>query len=482
VFGATLLDITPTILRLHDLPVGEDMDGKPLVQALRDAKPVDLIPSWDTVPGDDGRHPEDVRIDPVDARESLQQLVDLGYIEDVGEDQKQVAETTIKELRYNLARDLADAASWPRRWRSMPSCGRRTRTRAASGCICSTASSQRDTAAARETLALLESRKRDYAERAAAELKRLKRTGRTRSPRTTPSRSSALRKLRKQAGTNQATFAWLKGRLLAAEGRPGEALVAFEQAEQVQMHNRPSLFQAQGEALLAMRRFADAEARFRRVLEIDPVNADANLGLARALLMQRGRAEAALAAVSDALGLVYHQPRGHYLRGAALMRLGRLAEARAAFETAVAQNPALPAAHRRLARLAWRSGDQAAAEHQLGLAKAALRRVRAARAGAPRPSPSEAARLEPEAIAGLGALGSPKTLPPLAEDEIVIVSGLPRSGTSMLMQMLAAGGLPILTDGERAADEDNPRGYLEYAAAKRPDAGTGWLPMPAARR
>ena len=71
VFGATLLDITPTILRLHDLPVGEDMDGRALLQALAEPKPMALIPSWDAVPGDDGCHPEDVRIDPVDARESL---------------------------------------------------------------------------------------------------------------------------------------------------------------------------------------------------------------------------------------------------------------------------------------------------------------------------------------------------------------------------------------------------------------------------
>lgn len=44
---------------------------------------------------------------------------------------------------------------------------------------------------------------------------------------------------------------------------------------------------------------------------------------------------------------------------------------------------------------------------------------------------------------------------------IVVVSGLPRSGTSMAMKMLAAGGVPIVTDGERTADEDNPKGYFE---------------------
>lgn len=49
----------------------------------------------------------------------------------------------------------------------------------------------------------------------------------------------------------------------------------------------------------------------------------------------------------------------------------------------------------------------------------------------------------------------------------VIVSGLPRSGTSLVMQMLQAGGMEIMTDGEREADEDNPQGYLEWEAIKK---------------
>jgi hypothetical protein len=51
-------------------------------------------------------------------------------------------------------------------------------------------------------------------------------------------------------------------------------------------------------------------------------------------------------------------------------------------------------------------------------------------------------------------------------DPIVIVSGLPRSGTSMMMQMLAAGGLAIVSDGQRVADESNPAGYFELEAVK----------------
>jgi hypothetical protein len=50
---------------------------------------------------------------------------------------------------------------------------------------------------------------------------------------------------------------------------------------------------------------------------------------------------------------------------------------------------------------------------------------------------------------------------------ITIVSGLPRSGTSLMMQMLVAGGVPALADGERQADTDNPRGYLEWERIKQ---------------
>jgi len=51
-------------------------------------------------------------------------------------------------------------------------------------------------------------------------------------------------------------------------------------------------------------------------------------------------------------------------------------------------------------------------------------------------------------------------------EPIVIVSGLPRSGTSMVMKMLEAGGVPIMTDAIRTADVDNPKGYYEYERVK----------------
>lgn len=60
---------------------------------------------------------------------------------------------------------------------------------------------------------------------------------------------------------------------------------------------------------------------------------------------------------------------------------------------------------------------------------------------------------------------------------IVVVSGLPRSGTSMAMKMLQAGGIEVVTDGVRQADESNPKGYFELEAVKELEKAedTAWL-------
>jgi LPS sulfotransferase NodH len=59
---------------------------------------------------------------------------------------------------------------------------------------------------------------------------------------------------------------------------------------------------------------------------------------------------------------------------------------------------------------------------------------------------------------------------------ITVVSGLPRSGTSLMMKMLEAGGLPVMQDGIREADRDNPKGYYEFERVKQMDKGdTAWM-------
>lgn len=58
---------------------------------------------------------------------------------------------------------------------------------------------------------------------------------------------------------------------------------------------------------------------------------------------------------------------------------------------------------------------------------------------------------------------------------VIVVAGLPRTGTSMMMRMLGAGGIPLLTDTIRPADEDNPHGYYEFEPVKRTRDDASWL-------
>jgi len=61
------------------------------------------------------------------------------------------------------------------------------------------------------------------------------------------------------------------------------------------------------------------------------------------------------------------------------------------------------------------------------------------------------------------------------DQPITIVSGLPRSGTSMMMSMIAAGGIPPLVDGKRTADKDNPKGYYEFEPVKHTAKDASWV-------
>ena len=72
VFGASLLDITPTLLSIYGLPVGRDMDGKPLVQIFEGKPEVEYIDSWENIDGNSGMHKEDIIRDPVAEMPTMQ--------------------------------------------------------------------------------------------------------------------------------------------------------------------------------------------------------------------------------------------------------------------------------------------------------------------------------------------------------------------------------------------------------------------------
>jgi tetratricopeptide (TPR) repeat protein len=99
----TLLDIAPTALAALGLPVGRDMGGRVIAEAFEPAVAISAVESWDLEPGDAGEHPPEMRQDPFEAADALRQLVDLGYMADLGDDQKRLVELTRRESRFNEA-------------------------------------------------------------------------------------------------------------------------------------------------------------------------------------------------------------------------------------------------------------------------------------------------------------------------------------------------------------------------------------------
>ena len=109
VHGATLLDVTPTILAVYGLPIGEDMDGEPLLDCFETEPELQWIESWDAVEGEAGLHPEGKEMPTADSAETMQQLVDLGYIDKPDVDLSVAQKQTQRELDYNLAESLMHA-------------------------------------------------------------------------------------------------------------------------------------------------------------------------------------------------------------------------------------------------------------------------------------------------------------------------------------------------------------------------------------
>jgi tetratricopeptide (TPR) repeat protein len=230
---------------------------------------------------------------------------------------------------------------------------------------------------------------------------------------------------------------------LVAAGQPAEAVEILRAA--LAAHGpRIDLLVGLAQAEAACDRFAEAAEACRRVLDRDDRHRPALVIFASALYRLRRYAEAADAA-RQAVALSHVDPPTHLLLGTALAACGRPEDAIAALEIACRQDPGLTEARERLATVHARQRGDFAAAH------ASRRRVREA---------------DESAAPGMATTSTGR---------IVVVSGLPRAGTSLVMQMLAAGGIPPLTDAIRGADEHNPLGYLEFEAVKRIARDRSWI-------
>ena len=521
VYGANLLDIAPTILQLAGLPVGEDMDGRVLTQMFTDPPETRYLETWETVPGNTGQHSSDEQMGVENAKSVLDQLVALGYVNPPNADTATEVATCSRELKYNLARSYMDAQlhgeaapilyevylSAPLEFRfgiQLAACFR-----------------------ALEQLENLESlltdmneRWRNYSKIARKRISELAQIARyrrdffekmrkleeenssvnserveVRADRAKPVLFShkeklEIRKVRAIAKGSTKTLDFLRASLLASQGKQEEAIEVFEEVLSSDPGN-PSYHYHLGTAYLDAGRLEEAGKALLRGTKLDEFHPPCWMALSRVYMKQQ-LPTAAKEAATRALGLQYHFPAAHFYLGKAMAALGNFPAAVRCFSVAIEQNPNFAQAHRSLERIYTDKYEdfELAEEHR-------TRRQQIEKDGVEKQnketaflfkalSDEELSEHLPSVFNQLNnpnfepALGQPEIKEPSRSErkkkaEVVIVSGLPRSGTSMMMQMLKAGGLRIFTDGMRVADDSNPEGYYEADLVKDLTTRNSWF-------
>lgn len=323
IYGASILDITPTLLAHLRLPVGRDMVGRVLEQVFETPPAVERVGSWDDLPGNAGEHPADLRVDPVAAAESIRQLVELGYLAPVGEDKQKLIDLVKRERQFNLAMMLLEAH-------------------------------QPDRAAD-----VLEALLRDEPDH----------------PRYTMMLASAylavarvpdaLRLLdaQHQAGKLDPIGQTIFAQQLANAGDQARAAQIIEPLASLP-DAPPRLRQAIALVLRSLGRSEDALPHLQAALAGDETLVESWYTLA-AIAHESGRHAEAIDLARRATALVYAFPAGHHLISLCLLATGDLVGARRACETAVQIDPGNRPARRTLAELCVKLGDLAAAsEHR----------------------------------------------------------------------------------------------------------------------
>lgn len=481
VYGASLLDICPTILNIFGLPIGDDMDGKPLSNIFKEQRQIETVESWDKVNGQDGSHLHNTVIDPLYSREAINQLVELGYIEKPDKNQEKAAQNAVKEIYYNLARSYMDAALHIKALPILEELYNDDPSEFRFGtelCHCYHA-----TGAVLKARPVLEKIVKDKASAINEAEKKLTEIthelgGTIDIEKLDVKQKNEIKRLSRTLKSNPYAVNYLFGITALTEKNYAEAELFLKKAEKAGP-SHPSLFTGLGQVYELMKSYESAMTNYESALKIDPENTEAITGKCRVELARKNNLEAAHLAL-DAIGLRYYNPDAHFLLGCALHRMGKISSAIEALEMAIRQNPNFPDACRRLVYIYKnRIKDAEKADYYKELAIKASKRIKEIKTGKFQENITEIRTRESSSITSdqIHAVIDIDEWPEInnTQDITLIVSGLPRSGTSMMMQMLEAGGMPLFTDGQREADEDNPKGYYENELVKRLSEDSSWF-------
>lgn len=468
IHGASLLDITPTILHMYGLPVGKDMDGIPLIQSFQEQNDIKTIPSWEQITGDTGMHPEGLSEDPFEAQESLKQLVELGYIEEPDEDNEKNIQDVLKETNYNLARVYMGAKKYEKArpileelFNDEPHQGRFALR------LIDCYKTFGDLDACEEVLKYFRANIKDKI----LSEEDIKKILNEKIPEdSSDNEKNKLSKERQKTILNNKRITkellhadMIEGEILALKGKYEEAMKIFQKIKQI-ASNKPSINIKIGNSYLKMAKWDIALESFNEVLRIDPENDVAHHGKA-IVYLRTGNYESAIESALDSINLLYNKPFVHYHLGEAFYKYGDYENAEKAFSVCLQMAPNVGKARNYLIDIY---------ENHLNKKEnaAILKKYFNQEITNPEKTESEEELLfKPQT--NFSKLKFNERVE--NKESIMIVSGLPRSGTSLMMQILDKAGMTLFTDNSRIPDDNNPKGYFEHEAVKRLARDNTWL-------
>ncbi len=465
IYGATLLDITPTILTALDLPIAKDMDGKPLMQIFKQPPEIKSIDSWENVEGECGMFPDDMKVEPFEVQAEIDQLVELGYIEKPEDNIQKSQETVQKETKYNLARVYMGSDRFEQATPLLEELVSSYPDEARFSIKLATCYNEINLL--KESKLLIEKFRKDKTEELNdhSKIKELEEKKEEKKEEDYTKERYEILKDKAQIRMDLSTMDILEANIFIKENKTDEALGLFQKIEKTSNPTK-SLYIKMGNTYTKIGRWTDAKNAFKKALEIDSDLAIGYHGLGLALLRE-GEYFEAIDQLLNAIGLLYHNPIAHYHLGEALYEAGYFERSAEAFEVTLAMNPNIGKARNWLIKL---YNEKLSQPVKAKLHQQIIESIKSS-------DYSEVAKLEDQ-------LDAPKNYRPLdasfyknveMSDPIYIVSGLPRSGTSMMMQMLVNGGIEPYVDNVREADESNPKGYYEHEAVMRLARDKKWL-------